>query len=71
MASMLGRELSPFEFKDFGEMLSLGVGQATVTGLGLTFAGPLAFQIRRMAYLTRIPAFSLGLRSAGAWLLGN
>ncbi len=71
MALRLGENPQPFEFRDAGEMLSLGVGAASITGLGLTVAGPLAFQIRRIAYLTRMPALSLGLRSAGAWLLGT
>jgi len=62
---------SRFEFFDFGEMLSLGIGNATFTGMGLTLSGPLAFQLRRMAYLVRMPRLSLGVRSAAAWLLGN
>ena len=57
--------------EDRGEMLSLGVGEATLTGMGLTLAGPLAFQLRRATYLTRLPGLSLGLRSAGAWLLNR
>ena len=61
----------PFQFEDRGEMLSLGVGNATLTGMGLTLAGPLAFQLRRATYLTRLPGLSLGLRSAGAWLLNR
>jgi len=52
-------------------MLSLGISDATITGMGMTLAGPLAFKIRRLAYLTRLPGLSLGLRSAGAWLLGS
>ena len=60
-----------FDYQDFGEMLSLGIGNASFTGLGLTFSGSFAFQIRRMAYLTRFPGLSLGLRSAGAWLLDS
>jgi len=56
-------------FKDLGEMLSLGVGDASITGLGLTLAGPLAFKLRRLTYLTRLPGLSLGLRAAGAWLV--
>ena len=62
---------APFHFEDRGEMLSLGIGDATLTGMGITLAGPLAFQIRRAAYLTRFPGLALGLRSAGAWLLGR
>ena len=61
----------PFQFEDRGEMLSLGVGDATLTGMGLTLAGPLAFQLRRATYLTRLPGLSLSLRSAGAWLLNR
>ena len=66
-----GEPPHPFQFTDRGEMLSLGIGDACLTGLGLTLAGPLAFQIRRATYLTRMPGASLGLRSAGAWLLGR
>ncbi len=64
-------EPQAFHFEDRGEMLSLGVGDATLTGMGLTLAGPLAFQLRRATYLTRLPGLSLGLRSAGAWLLNR
>ena len=66
-----GEDPEPFQFQDLGEMLSLGVGDATLTGLGITLAGPLAFRIRRATYLTRMPGLSLGLRSAGAWLLNR
>ena len=64
-------EPTPFRFEDRGEMLSLGIGDATLTGMGITLAGPLAFGIRRATYLTRLPGLSLGLRAAGAWLLGR
>ena len=64
-----GQDPEPFQFQDRGEMLSLGIGDATLTGLGITLAGPLAFKLRRATYLTRLPGVSLGLRSAGAWLL--
>ena len=68
-AMAAGQEPEPFEFQDRGEMLSLGLGDATLTGLGITLAGPLAFNLRRATYLTRLPGLSLGLRAAGAWLL--
>ena len=70
-AQRRGSPLQPCAFMDRGEMLSLGVGDAALTGLGMTLAGPIAFQIRRATYLTRLPGASLGLRSAGAWLLGR
>lgn len=70
-AMATGQEPEPFSFQDRGEMLSLGIGDATLTGLGVTLAGPLAFKLRRATYLTRLPGLSLGLRSAGAWLLNR
>ncbi len=63
------KSLINFEFVDRGEMLSMGIGKATITGMGLTIAGSIAFQIRRMTYLSKFPNRSLRIRSAGAWLL--
>ena len=61
-------ELEPFVWNDLGEMLGLGIGQATLTGMGLTLAGPTAFQLRRLAYLARMPGLQQQLRMAGGWL---
>ncbi len=63
------RPLNHFEYVDRGEMLSLGIGKATITGLGITISGPLAFRLRRLAYLSKMPSLSLGIRSAGSWFL--
>jgi len=71
MALRIGEEMKPFEYQDNGEMLSLGIGQATITGFGLTIAGSMAFQIRRMAYLTKMPNWTTGLRATFAWVLNN
>ncbi|QVL53285.1 MAG: FAD-dependent oxidoreductase [Cyanobium sp. M30B3] len=60
--------LQPFHFNDLGEMLSLGRGEATLVGSGLTLAGAAAFQLRRLAYLTRLPGRSHQLRVAAGWL---
>ena len=68
-ATRAGDDPPAFRFQDRGEMLSLGIGEATLTGMGITLAGPLAFQLRRATYLTRLPGVSLGLRAAGSWLL--
>ena len=68
-AHLTGRDPGAFIFRDLGEMLSLGMGDASLTGLGLTLAGPLAFKLRRLTYLTRLPGLSLGLKAAGAWLV--
>ena len=66
-----GNKLKSFEFEDLGEMLSLGIGNATITGYGITLAGPIAFEIRRLAYLMRMPGFSLSLKSAGSRLFSK
>ena len=71
MALRQSQDPPAFRFNDLGEMLSLGKGNATLTGMGMTLAGPLAFKLRRLTYLARLPKASLGLRSAGAWLLSR
>ena len=68
---LAGKALKPFQFVDRGEMLSMGVRGATITGLGITISGLIAFQMRRMAYLSKFPNFSLGIRSFGAWLINH
>jgi len=68
MRAAAGEPLQPFAFNDLGEMLSLGVGEATVTGMGITLAGRAAFQLRRLAYLTRLPGTPHQLRVAAGWL---
>jgi len=60
--------LQAFAWNDLGEMLGLGIGQATLTGMGITLAGPAAFQMRRLAYLARLPGPGHQLRVAGSWL---
>ena len=68
LRSLQGQELQPFQWNDLGEMLSLGVGEACLTGMGLTLAGPSAQQLRRWIYLTRLPGKRLPLQVAAGWL---
>lgn len=68
MHSLAGEPLEPFQWNDLGEMMSLGVGDACLTASGLTLAGPAAFQLRRIAYLTRLPGLAHSLRVAAGWL---
>jgi NADH:ubiquinone reductase (non-electrogenic) len=68
MYAEAGEPLQPFSFNDLGEMLSLGVGEATLTGKGVTLAGKAAFQLRRLAYLTRLPGTPHQLRVAAGWI---
>jgi NADH dehydrogenase len=68
LLSLAGEPLQPFRWKDLGEMISLGVGEASLTGMGLTLAGPAAYRIRQVAYLSRLPGLSHQLRVAAGWL---
>lgn len=66
--SLRGEPLDPFHWNDLGEMMSLGIGEATLTAAGITLAGPAAYQLRRLAYLTRLPGRPHQLRVAAGWL---
>ena len=66
-----GKQMKSFQFEDLGEMLSLGIGNAAITGYGVTLSGPLAFKIRHFAYLMRMPGFSLSFKSAGSRLFSK
>jgi NADH dehydrogenase len=68
LRSLAGEPLEPFTWKDLGEMLSLGRGEACLTGMGVTLAGKTAYQVRRLAYLTRLPGRPFQLRVAAGWL---
>ncbi|MEX1316935.1 MAG: FAD-dependent oxidoreductase [Synechococcaceae cyanobacterium] len=63
-----GEPLEPFHFQDLGEMISLGRGEASLVAAGFTLAGTAAFQLRRLAYLARLPGRSHQLRVAAGWL---
>jgi NADH dehydrogenase len=68
-ASLTNRPLLPFQYQKLGEMLSLGVDNATLTGLGIKLDGPLAYLARRLAYLYRLPTLNHQLRVGFNWLV--
>ncbi|BAY94056.1 MULTISPECIES: NAD(P)/FAD-dependent oxidoreductase [unclassified Tolypothrix] len=68
-ASLTNRPLLPFQYQKLGEMLALGVDNATLTGLGIKLEGPLAYLARRLAYLYRLPTFDHQLRVGFNWLV--
>ncbi len=68
LLSLAGEPLQPFHWRDLGEMISLGIGEASLTGLGLTLAGPAAYRIRQFTYLSRLPGLPHQLRVAAGWL---
>ena len=61
--------LLPFEFNDNGEMMSLGIGEASISGLGFTFSGKLAFDLRRIIYASKMPKIGKSLKSTASWFL--
>ena len=66
--SLRDEELEVFHWQDLGEMMSLGIGEASLCGSGLTLAGAAADRLRRLAYLTRLPGLPHQLRVAAGWL---
>ena len=62
-------KLLPFKFTDNGEMISLGIGKASISGLGLTFSGKLAYDLRRLIYASKMPKIGESLKSAASWFL--
>ncbi len=68
MRARRGETLQPFRFQDLGEMISLGRGEASLVAAGFTLAGGAAFQLRRLAYLSRLPGRTHQLKVAAGWL---
>ncbi len=68
-ASLTHRPLLPFQYSHLGEMLTLGTNSATLTGLGLKLDGPLAYLIRRLTYLYRMPSLEHQLKVGLNWIL--
>ncbi len=62
-------KLLPFKFNDNGEMMSLGIGEATISGLGLTFSGKLAYDFRRIIYASKMPKIGKSIKSTTSWFL--
>lgn len=68
LRNLAGEPLQPFQWRDLGEMLSLGLQEASLCGAGLTLAGRMAFRLRQLAYLSRMPGLPHTLRVAAGWL---
>ena len=67
-ASLTGRPLLPFRYQHLGEMMTLGIDNATFTGLGMKLDGPLAYLTRRLAYLYRMPTLNHKLKVGLNWM---
>ncbi|WP_375507080.1 NAD(P)/FAD-dependent oxidoreductase [uncultured Nostoc sp.] len=68
-ASLTNRSLLPFRYQQLGEMMALGIDNATLTGLGIKLDGPLASVARRIAYLYRLPTLDHQLKVGFNWLV--
>jgi NADH dehydrogenase len=67
-ADLTDRPLLPFRYQNLGEMMTLGMENATLTGLGMKLDGPLAHVARRIAYLYRMPTFDHQLKVGLNWI---
>ena len=62
------RPLLEFKYQHLGEMMTLGVDEATLTGLGLTLDGSIAHVARRLAYLYRMPTLDHQIKVGLNWM---
>ncbi|MDB9534573.1 NAD(P)/FAD-dependent oxidoreductase [Dolichospermum planctonicum CS-1226] len=67
-AAITNRPLLPFRYQPLGEMMALGIDNATLTGLGLQLDGSFAYLARRLAYLYRLPTLNHQLKVGFNWL---
>jgi demethylphylloquinone reductase len=67
-ASLTDRPLLPFRYEHLGEMMTLGVDDATFAGMGFKFSGSLAYALRRLAYLYRMPTLEHQLKVGLNWV---
>ncbi|MEA5621090.1 NAD(P)/FAD-dependent oxidoreductase [Cronbergia sp. UHCC 0137] len=67
-AALSDRPLLPFRYQQLGEMMALGIDNATLTGLGIQLDGSFAYVARRLAYLYRLPTFDHQLKVGFNWL---
>lgn len=67
-ASLTNGPLLPFRYQHLGEVMTLGIDDATFTGLGIKLDGSLAYVARRIAYLYRMPTLDHQLKVGFNWL---
>ncbi|WP_013321582.1 NAD(P)/FAD-dependent oxidoreductase [Gloeothece verrucosa] len=67
-ASIMGRPLLPFRYQGLGEMMTLGIDNATLSSMGVKMDGTLAYLARRLLYLYRFPTLKHRLAVGFNWL---
>ena len=68
-ASLTGRPLLPFRYQALGEMMALGLDNATLTSLGIKLDGQIAYMARRLVYLYRLPTLEHQIKVAFNWMI--
>jgi NADH dehydrogenase len=67
-AGLSDRPLMEFKYESLGEMMTLGIDNATMSGLGVKLNGPLAHLARRFVYLYRLPTLEHQINVGLSWL---
>ena len=68
-ASLTGRPLLPFRYQALGEMMALGLDNATLTSLGIKLDGQIAHLARRLVYLYRLPTLEHQIKVGFNWIV--
>ncbi|MDJ0507835.1 MAG: NAD(P)/FAD-dependent oxidoreductase [Crocosphaera sp.] len=67
-ASITNRPLLPFAYQPLGEMMALGIDNATLSGLGFNLDGSLGYIARRLIYLYRFPTLNHQINVGMNWI---
>lgn len=67
-ASLTNRPILSFRYQPLGEMLTLGIDNATINGLGIKLEGSMAYIARRLIYLYRLPTLKHQLTVGLNWI---
>ncbi len=67
-ATIEEKPLLDFKYQPLGEMLALGDNDATLSGLGVSIDGGLAYFARRLVYLYRLPTVEHQMAVALNWI---
>ncbi len=67
-ATLTDKPLLPFRYLPLGEMLTLGIDEATLSGLGVNLEGTLGHLTRRLVYLYRLPTLKHQMTVGLHWL---
>lgn len=67
-AALSDRPLLSFRYQNTGEMLILGTQEATLSSMGVQLNGQLAYTLRRLIYLYRMPNLNHQLRVGVNWI---